>query len=41
LKIDVKTLKNIKLYDDPKYQPTINAYYTYDNIPPFSMEIIN
>jgi len=40
LKIDVKTLKNIKLYDDPKYQPTINAYYTYDNIPPFSIEII-
>jgi hypothetical protein len=40
LKIDVKTLKNIKLYDDPKYQPTINAYYTYDNIQPFSIEII-
>jgi hypothetical protein len=37
LKIDVKTLKNIKLFDDPKYQPTINAYYTYDNMPPYSI----
>ena len=40
LKIDVKTLKNIKLYDDPKYQPTIKAYYTYDNIKPYSIEFI-
>ena len=38
LKIDAKTLKNIKLYDDPKFQPTIKAYYTYDNIPPYSIE---
>jgi len=37
-KIDAKTLKNIKLYKDPKYQPTIMAYYTYDNIPPYSIE---
>jgi hypothetical protein len=49
LKIDVKTLNNlkikniigdeverIKLYNDPKYQP-INAYYSYDNIPPYSI----
>lgn len=49
LKIDVKTLnklklnffnkekENIKLHIDPKYQPFINAYYTYDNIPPYSI----
>jgi len=37
LKIDVKTLNNIKIYYDPKYQPLISAYYTYDNIPPYSI----
>ena len=44
LKIDVKTLDKLKLekdkikfYEDPKYQPIINAYYTYDNIPPYSI----
>ena len=40
LKIDVKTLRNIKLYDDPKYQPTIKAHYTYDSISPYSIVII-
>ena len=40
LKIDSKTLKCIKLYHDPKYQPSITAYYTYDNIPPYTIEIL-
>lgn len=40
LKIDIKTLNNIKLYEDPKYVPYVKAYYTYDNIPPYSIEII-
>jgi hypothetical protein len=40
LKIDVKTLPKLKLYKDPKY-PSIDAYYTYDNIPSYSINIIN
>jgi hypothetical protein len=40
LKIDCKTLNNIKLFEDPKYYPYVKAYYTYDNIPPYAIEII-
>ncbi|MFW6225610.1 MAG: hypothetical protein ACOC3V_01460 [bacterium] len=40
LKINVKSLPKLKLYKDPKY-PNTDAYYTYDNIPPHSIEIIN
>jgi hypothetical protein len=31
LKVDMRIVKNIKLYTDPKY-PNKDAYYTYDNI---------
>ena len=41
LKIDIKTIKNIKLFIDPKFWPTIKAYYIYDNIPPYSIEKMN
>jgi hypothetical protein len=37
LKIDVKTLNNIKLHEDPKFVPYVKAYYTYENIPPYSI----
>jgi hypothetical protein len=40
LKINVKSLYNLKLYEDPKYTPDVEAFYTYDNIPPFSLKII-
>lgn len=38
LKIDVKVLYHLKLYEDPKYCG-IEAYYTYDNIQPFALEV--
>lgn len=38
LKIDVKVLYYLKLYEDPKYKG-IEAYYTYDNIQPFALEV--
>ena len=31
IKVDMRIVKNIKLYIDPKY-PGKDAYYTYDNI---------
>lgn len=40
LKINIKSLPKIKLYKDPKYT-NIDAYYTYDNIPSYSIKIIN
>jgi len=40
LKIDTRLLKRIKLYEDPKFDKDILALYTYDNIPPNSIAII-
>lgn len=40
LKIDTKKLNNIKLYLDPLRGDFSNMYYTLDNIPPWSFEII-
>ena len=39
LKINVKSLPKLKLYKDPKY-PNTDAYYTYDNIPPYSIDVV-
>lgn len=40
LKINTKVLPKLKLYLDPKY-PNTDAYYTYDNIPPYAINIID
>jgi hypothetical protein len=40
LKINVKSLPKLKLYKDVKF-PGYDAYYTYDNIPPYSIELID
>lgn len=39
LEINVKSLPKLKLYKDVKF-PNYDAYYTYDNIPPYSIKII-
>jgi len=40
LEIDTKLLKYLKLYQDPKFGKNILAFYTYDNIPPNSLKIV-
>ena len=49
LKINSKLLKSIKLYYDPTFfeneksfeESEYKAFYTYDNITPYAIEIIN
>lgn len=40
LKIDTRLLKNLKLYEDPKFDKNIIAFYTYDNISPNAISVI-
>lgn len=41
LEIDTKKLNKIKIYNDPLRIPNTNMYYTYDNIPSYSINDIN
>jgi hypothetical protein len=40
LEIDMRLIKKIKLYQDPKFDKDTMAIYTYDNIPPNAITII-
>ena len=40
LEIDIRLVKKISLYKDPKFMESDGAYYTYDSISPISIKVL-